>query len=131
LAKMLISELTKYFSEFEQVPTQDLPIIGADCSHTFDGTRYKVSCQSSLTTLELEWSELLDRKQIYWPGFPAGEKTYDLTTVICPCRSGWISIDGTRISGDVHTEPTRDGHLSSSAFLAFAETWVGPMVKNP
>jgi len=72
----------------------------------------------------------LDRKQVIWPRFPAGKAAYDLTTVICPCRVGRIQINGEFITGEVQTAQSAEGLLASSAFLAFAETWVGPLDGN-
>jgi hypothetical protein len=126
LARTLVENLTQHFPEFEGVPIDTLPYANAQCGHTYDGSHYQVRCQTPTLQIELEWSELLDRKQVVWPQFPAGETTYDLTTVICPCRSGHIHINGQELSGEVKIAQAADGAQSSTAFLAFAETWIGP-----
>ena len=74
LAEVLIRKLTQHFPEFENVPVQSLQYIHAHCGHTYDGTSYRATCQISAAQVELEWSDPLDRKQILWPGFPAGEE---------------------------------------------------------
>ena len=131
LAHLLIETLTRHFSEFEGVEVAALPYQQAEFRHIFDGSdRYTVTVQAGSHHLVVEWADLLDQKLITWPGFPAGEQAFDLSTVICPCRSGKISVNGTVIPGEVQTGPTSDGHLSSTAFLAFAECWLGPVKAN-
>lgn len=127
LARRLVDDLTRHFPEFEGIPVADLPVVGAVSGHTFDGTAYRVECQTEAHRIELAWSGPLDRKQIVWPGFPAGQATFDLTTVICPCASAGLRVDGRPIDGEVRLGESRDGHPTSSAFLAFAETWIGPL----
>ena len=127
LAQILVNKLTQHFPEFENVPTATLPYVNAHCEHTYDGTGYQVLCQTPNTQVEIDWNEILDRKQVIWPRFPAGDATYDLTTVICPCRVGHININSKTIDGEVKVVRNADGHFSSTAFLAFAETWIGPL----
>jgi hypothetical protein len=127
LAQVLVTKLTQYFPEFQDVPIGSLAYIDARCEHVYDGAHYRVVCQTPEAQIEAEWGGVLDRKQVVWPRFPAGEDAYDLTTVICPCRVGHIQLNGKQIEGEVRTVQTADGKLSSTAFLAFAETWVGPL----
>jgi hypothetical protein len=127
LAQSLVQNLTQHFPEFKEIPVTGLSYILAECGHTFDGTTYRATCRSSDTLFELEWVELLDRKQVIWPRFPAGEAAYDLTTIICPCRVARVWVNGQPIPGETQIASTNDGHLASSAFLAFAESWVGPV----
>ncbi|MBI3173910.1 MAG: hypothetical protein HYZ25_09335 [Chloroflexi bacterium] len=127
LAEVLIQRLTRYFPEFQGVLIDELAYIEAECGHTYDGERYLATCQSSETRVEAEWRNVLDRKQIVWPHFPAGEVAYDLTTVICPCGVGRIRLNGKEIEGEIQVAQSAEGRSLSSAFLAFAETWIGPV----
>lgn len=127
LAQALVKDLTQHFPEFQDIPIETLTYAHAHCEHTFDGACYQVLCRTPETQVEIEWVEILDRKQVIWPQFPAGKESYDLTTVICPCRIGYIEINGELLAGEVKIAPTKDGRLSSTAFLAFAETWIGPL----
>jgi hypothetical protein len=102
----------------------------ATCQHTFDGDRYKVVCQAAETQIALEWGKILDRKQVVWPQFPAGPAAYDLTTTICPCKEAQIAVDGVALEGQVRLAQTAEGTMASSAFLAFAETWIGPLTPD-
>lgn len=127
LAQVLVNNLTQHFPEFQDVPINTLSTIEAQCDHTFDSHRYQVKCQTPQIPIEIEWHKLLERKQVIWPRFPAGEAAYDLTTVICPCQMGQIQLNGKRIAGEARVTQAADGQFSSTAFLAFAETWIGPL----
>ncbi|MBI9052095.1 MAG: hypothetical protein JEZ00_21955 [Anaerolineaceae bacterium] len=127
LARVLVQNLTQHFPEFETIPVGTLPYVEADCGHKYDGERYEVLCQAANLRVELAWINVLDRKQVIWPGFPAGQVSFDLTTVICPCRRGTIQINDRVIGGQVKVTQAEDGEYSSTAFLAFAETWIGPL----
>jgi hypothetical protein len=127
LARMLAETLTQFFPEFRAIPVAALPYLQARCEHASDGAqRYSVSCTTAQTSLLLEWADPLDHKQICWPQFPAGPQAFDLTTVICPCRQATITLNGAPLLGEVRTSEA-SGWPASSAFLAFAETWVGPV----
>jgi len=130
LAQILVKRLTQHFPEFQDVPVGTLAYVDAHCKHNYDGNSYRVTCQALETQIEIEWAEILDRKQIIWPNFPTGEYTHDLTTVICPCRTGHIQINAESIPGEIQTQQNAEGIFSSTAFLAFAETWVGPSDKT-
>ncbi len=129
LAQALVTKLTRHFPEFQESPIENLAYVDARCEHVYDGAYYRAVCQTPKTQVKVEWSDILDRKQVIWPRFPAGEAAYDLTTVICPCRVGHIQLNGKPIVGEVKVAQTADGKLSSTAFLAFAETWIGPLIE--
>ena len=127
LARILINTLIRHFPEFHEIPVASLSCLQATCQHEFNGLdEYRVTCETKENQFVVKWTELLDHKLVLWPGFPAGSKVFDLSTVICPCRQGSITINGNVIPGEVQTSPSSDGHPSSTAFLAFAETWLGP-----
>jgi hypothetical protein len=127
MARGLVESLTMHFPEFRGIPLAQLAYMDATCKRAFDGGRYHVDCRTSTTWIGLEWARILDRKQVVWPRFPAGPAVYDLTTLICPCEEGRIRVQGIPIEGEVRLAQTAEGTASSSAFLAFAETWVGPL----
>lgn len=127
LAQILVENLTQHFPEFQDVPVETLAYVDAPCEHTYDGISYRAVCRTPEAQVEVEWHDVLDRKQVVWPQFPAGAATYDLTTVICPCRVGHVWVNGELMEGEVKTVQAANGFFSSTAFLAFAETWVGPL----
>lgn len=127
LAAMLLITLTQHFPEFRNIPVMTLPRVKARCQLRSDGReRYLVECAIPKGELRIEWADLLDHKQIIWPQFPAGAQRFDLTTVICPCREATITLNGQRLPGTIKLSES-DGQPSSSAFLALAETWAGPL----
>jgi hypothetical protein len=130
MARGLVDALVQYFPEYQGAPVAELPLIRAVCQHVFSGERLDVLCQSSETRVELTWEKLLDRKQVLWTEFPAGEAVYDLSTVICSCGQAKLVLDGIRVAGEVQLEKMSDGSTGSSAFLAFSETWIGPMKRK-
>ncbi len=127
LARALVEKLTQHFPEFRGLPVTDLPYVEAVCDHTFDGRRYTAHCRAEAVEVEVVWEDLLDQKYLNWPQFPAGPAAYDLATVICPCRMGRVTLNGIVVPGEVLQANAADGSPSSTAFLAFAESWVGPV----
>ncbi|MCC6260485.1 MAG: hypothetical protein IT311_06445 [Anaerolineales bacterium] len=129
LARTLIENLTRHFPEFQEIPVHNLPLSKAQITHTYNGNEYQILCQTPNLKIEVEWKNPLDRKQIIWTGFPAGEAHYDLTTTICPCQNGTIKLNNQNLLGEIKVAQDENGIFSSSAFLAFAETWIGPLQK--
>ncbi|HPH97172.1 MAG TPA: hypothetical protein PKW33_11145 [Anaerolineaceae bacterium] len=128
LARALVERLTQHFQEFRGMALLDLPIVEAECRQTFNGEHYRAVAQALDSLVEVEWEQILDRKQVNWPGFPAGEAAYDLTTVICPVGAGGLRLNGLAVGGTVQTVTSESGSPpASSAFMAFSETWIGPL----
>jgi hypothetical protein len=125
----MVETLTQHFPEFRGLPVTTLPYVEASCEHIFDGTRYSVHCQAETMRVEIIWEELLDQKHLNWPQFPAGPVAYDLTTVICPCRAGYVKLNGVAVPGEVQQGQAADGH-PSSPFSAFAESYGAGGVAN-
>jgi len=130
LAHGLVNTLVQYFPEFREAPCTQLAYAEADCQHHFDGDRYQMVVQAPKMRVELSWQKILERKLVLWPRFPAGDTAYDLTTTICPCGEGQLWINGEALIGNIQTGQTAEGVPLSSAFLAFAETWVGPVARE-
>jgi hypothetical protein len=131
LAHILMDTLTQHFPEFSDVPVSALPYKEAHCEHTFNSSDgYVVTCRSGENKIVVEWANLLDQKSLSWSGFPTGNQSFDLQNVICPCGSGKITINNRSVNGKVKIGTFADNSPSSTAFLAFAESWVGPIPKN-
>lgn len=126
LAQILVNTLIQHFPEFKNFPISKLPYHSSHCEHIFKNDRYLASCSSGKNKITVEWSEMLDQKSLSWVNFPIGDQNFDLNTVICPCNSGTLSINEINVMGKVKTGLSSDNMPSSSAFLAFAESWVGP-----
>jgi len=128
LAQILAKSLTQYFPEFNGVPVTALPYHEAHCEHNYiNGKQYAVTCVSGESKIIVEWLEPLDRRAISIPDFPIGEDIFELHNVVCPCNAGTLMINGEQLQGEIQTAIRADGSPSSTAFLAFAESWVGPM----
>jgi hypothetical protein len=130
LARGLVESLVQHFNEFQDIPLTPLAYRAAPCQHSFDRDRYRVVCQAAGIQITLAWGKILDWKQVVWPRFPAGSAAYDLTTTICPCEEAQIAVDGVALAGQVRLAQTAEGTTASSAFLAFAETWIGPLTPD-
>lgn len=127
LARHIVATFNQHFPEFKGYGFGALEPQSARIGAALrDGGALHVTCQAAERAIALTWREPLDRKLILWPGFPCGGQRYDLSTVICPCAAADIVVDGRAVQGEVRA--TREGAApQSSAFLAFCETWVGPV----
>lgn len=77
---------------------------------------HRISCVAGSTMIELEWRDVIDVFHVVT--HPTG---YEVSVVAAPCAAGTIRVDGIPAAGDIH-QP--EGWFGSSAFLAFAETWI-------
>jgi hypothetical protein len=127
MAMGLVSSLTQHFPEFHGIPLAELACVKADCMHAFDGGACRVACKTARQRIDLEWAEVLDRMQMAWSRFPAGKASFDLTTAICPSARALVRLDGVALTGEPTVAQTAEGTTGSSAFLAFAETWIAPL----
>jgi hypothetical protein len=125
LAELLVMRLTRHFPELQSLDIAALPRIPAQLQHTSDGRSfYEAVCAPETgERITARWDGLLDVKLVAWPGYPTGDITHDLTTVICPCRAASITLGVTPVAGRLRTDQ-EEGYPTSSAFLAFSETWV-------
>jgi hypothetical protein len=83
-------------------------VSGGDQFHRF-------TCVSALSTIELEWRNVLDCFQV------TTELTgFETSAVACPCAAAEVRVNGVAARGEIH-QP--EGWFGSSAALAFAETW--------
>lgn len=96
---------------------EDAPLRTARFTEQSDGHRlHRISCTSGATTIELEWRDVIE--VFHAVTYPTG---YEASVIAAPCASGSITVNGTRAIGEIH-QP--EGWFRSSAFLAFAETWI-------
>jgi hypothetical protein len=127
MARYIVQTFNQHFPEFAGLgfgarEPQPARLIWMDAG---DGS-YRATCEAGARTIVLGWREILDRKLLLIPDFPCGERRFDLPTALCPCGDASLEIDGRAIAGEVRAQ--RDGDApQSSAFLAFCETWVGPV----
>ena len=121
LARMLNADLNQHFGPFQNRGFADLEPQTARFSQQADGQRqHRVVCWTATTTIELIWSDVQDVFQ-KMNETTLGGRDFRVANVICPCAGGSISVNGSLVTGEVKRN---DGLNSSSAFLAFAESWV-------
>src|SRR5690606_32973059 len=84
---------------------------------------HRVVCNTGYAVIELTWWDVLDYQMVKRDAWQLGDSTFDLATVICPCGSASIQVANVPVEGEVRTSTDGD-KPSSSAFLAFSETWV-------
>lgn len=96
---------------------EDAPLRAAVFQAENEGQQgQRIRCSDGDTTIELDWRDPLDVFHVVT--YPTG---YEASVVAVPCSRGTITVNGQRARGDVrHPE----GWFGSSAFLAFAETWI-------
>ncbi|HEY8601595.1 MAG TPA: hypothetical protein VIL85_24425 [Thermomicrobiales bacterium] len=127
MARYIVATFNQHFPEYQGLGFGALePLPARFFQESHGGSYHRAACHAGPRTIELTWREILDRKLLSVPDFPCGERRFDLSTVLCPCGSATLVVDGRAIEGEVRAQ--RDGDSpQSSAFLAFCETWVGPL----
>jgi hypothetical protein len=85
-------------------------------------TAWKETIRSDGTTIELVWRDFYEPFVIESrAGVP--HNPYTILSTFIPARAADVIVDGKRAAGSA-TPRMRGTHQSSSAFLAFAETWL-------
>lgn len=129
LARFVTDTLTQHFGDFQNKGFSSVAPEPARFFQESDSRRYhRVVAHTDTHRIELDWREVRDYQQVIGSDLALGGRSFELATVICPCAEATIIFDGMQVQGEVR--PTeRDGRPQSSAFLAFAESWVdnGPV----
>ncbi len=126
VARIVTDRFTQYFGGFDTLGFGEMDTTNARFSQDGDGRWYhRVVCNTGEMVIELTWVEPIAHNLVQNNDYTLGPSTYTLATVICPCRQAQVMLNGTLIEGDVRV--TEGDSTSSSAFLAFSETWVGPL----
>jgi hypothetical protein len=85
-------------------------------------TDWKEVCRSDQYTVELVWRDLYPAFQLDTPTGGA-RNPFGITSLFIPAKSADLTINGRKIAGNVYPQ-MRGPSQSSSAFLAFSETWI-------
>ena len=124
LGHFLAATFNEHFADYRGQGFATLETTPARFSQESDSRDYhRVACHSADRRIILEWHAVLDRQQVIRPAMVLGDRTFALATVICPCATATITINDRPVTGEVRIGE-RDGQAQSSAFLAFAESWV-------
>lgn len=99
------------------------PIRGASFSKSGDAlTDWRETCKSQEYTIEMVWRDFYPPFQLDTPTGGA-RNPFGITSLFIPARAADVIINGKKIDGVVVPQP-RGPAQSSSAFLAFSETWI-------
>lgn len=120
LARILLERFTRHFPEMETFRES------TSLLHTDDIVRVESDLFSGLRAsgggVELRIGGVKERRKYSNPDFLLGPTSLALSNVYLPCELGELSLDGTPVAGLPRCE-WKDGHWSSSSFLAVAEVW--------
>jgi hypothetical protein len=81
---------------------------------------YRATCVAGKTAIELEWRDATEALHTVTTPEVGGIQ-WEVTNVICPCTDAGVRVNGRVVTGEVGYP---EGWFRSSAFLAFAESWV-------
>ena len=129
LARYVTDAFNRHFEDWEPEPWPTVRPEQARFAVDSDSRRYQqLNCYSDGFHIVAKWQDVATHELRTYPDINKGgmgvngDEHYDLSTVICLCRGGFIEINGAVLTGQV-TALERDGRLMSSTFLAFAEVW--------
>lgn len=124
VARLVTDRFTQYFGSFRDRGFASVEPQHARFFQQGDGVRlHRVACTTDDdTTFELVWRDVRDAQFLRAPNDFGGTR-YEVNTVICPCAGASVLVNGAAIPGEVRLTEGERG-LSSSAFLAFAESWI-------
>lgn len=124
VARLVTERFTRHFDNFKDLGFGGMEPAYARFFQDSDSRWYhRVVCNTGSQVIELLWWDVADYQMVNRQGRELGGTTWDLATVICPCRSASIKVSNQSVNGEVRF--SADGERpSSSAFLAFSETWV-------
>jgi hypothetical protein len=133
MARFVTDTLNQHFGDYQP---RDFPSVQPQPARFFqesDSRHYhRVVCHGADHAVELVWRDVRDRQMVIGSDLTLGGRSFELATVICPCAGATLTLDGKPAAGEVRLSE-RDGRPQSSAFLAFAESWVdnGPAAERP
>ncbi|MCB9139135.1 MAG: hypothetical protein H6642_12375 [Caldilineaceae bacterium] len=121
LGRMVMTRFNQYFTGYKDLGLADAAPQQARFLQQFDGPRlHRVTCAADGLSIEIVWRDVLDAALEHFDN-QSGAARFDAVTVICPCRAGTITVNGVPLPGEVRLP---EGEKTSSAFLAFSETWI-------
>lgn len=124
MARFVTDTLNQHFGDFQDkgfpsVTPEPARFVQESDSRTY----HRVTVHTDAHRIELLWRDVRDYQQVIASAMELGGRSFELATVICPCAEASIVLDGAPVQGVVRLTE-RDGRPQSSAFLAFAESWV-------
>jgi hypothetical protein len=128
LAQYLVANFVRTFDQYQHVPgLLDLPVKRAT-GFTKVGdsnTAYSEVATTEDGELRLSWSRLRDPFLIEVPAHESPTRQHEIFSLFVPGDNAEASVGSVHASGKVFPSSV-GGRESSSAFLAFSETWIRP-----
>jgi hypothetical protein len=125
LGRYLADTFTQYFGAWSGAGVPALPVLPARLFKESDSrSYYRAVCQAEGALIELLWADVKEISMRVIPDSPLGEATYHIFTVFFLCERATITVNGRAAEGAPVVKTNAEGKLSSSAFVALAETWV-------
>lgn len=128
LARYLIDEFVSSFGPFRDDPNlQSMPLVAAE-RFTRSGD-HRSSCTEHIqgrgVDVRLTWRELREPFLVHYDLSRSATGRHAMVSVFVPADAADVIVNGRRGRGRPSPRDVA-GHPSSTAFLAFAETWLSP-----
>lgn len=125
VAKLVTERFTRHFGGFSDLGFENMETTFARFTQDSDSRWYhRVVCNDNSQIIELTWWDVQDYQPVNNAGYELGGTSWQLMTLICPCASAKIEVSNQAAQGEPRVTHDDNGRPSSSAFLAFSETWV-------
>jgi hypothetical protein len=125
VARLVTDRFTQHFGGFKERGFTSIEPTPARFFQDSDSRWYhRVTCNPGDQVIELTWWDVLAYNVVERNDYELGDTKWHLTTLICPCGSAAISVRNQSVQGEVRVNQGES--TSSSAFLAFSETWSEP-----
>jgi hypothetical protein len=124
VARLVTDNWTQHFPNYKGRGFDAVEPVHARFYQEHDSRYYhRVTVNTGDQIVEFIWWDVLEQQMVNRSDYQLGPNRWDLATVICPCASARILVQNEAVPGEPRVN--RDGAtVSSSAFLAFSETWV-------
>jgi hypothetical protein len=123
VAQLVTERFTQHFGGFKDRGFPDVEPTWARFFQEGDGRWYhRVVSNSGVSVVELVWWDVIAHQLRQRSEYELGPTSWDLATVICPCKYATVTVNNRPVTGEVRWSGEGDD-AQSSAFLAFSETW--------
>jgi hypothetical protein len=124
MARLVTERFNRHFGGFSDLGFEKVEPTQARFFQESDSRWYhRVVANDGSGVIELVWWDVMEYQHVIRQDFELGGAKWDLTTVICPCRSARVTVNNRPLEGEVRTRINAQGQPGSSCFLAFSETW--------
>lgn len=124
LARWLQEEIESFL--FPEFADQSLPVVDAVFNRSGDGKSFWTeSVESDEDSIALTWHDFLEPYMLVVPAGSVSTRPHGVYSCFVPARKAQLTVNGIVAQGEVSQE-MRGDKPSTSACLAWSETWVRP-----